>query len=397
VVQFMVKTREFDIIVFGASGFTGQLTADYLARQGGGKLRWAVAGRNIDKLKLLRARLTDANPDCRDLPLVVADTEDADSMRRLAESTRVVITTVGPYLKYGEPLVAACAKAGTDYVDLTGEPEFVDRMWLRYHDQARSSGARIVNCCGFDSIPHDLGAWFTVQQLPAGVPLRVEGFVRAGGQFSGGTLHSAVGAMSRMAESYKVSQARKREEGWPVDRRIGAIRHGLRYIKALGTWTLPLPTIDPQIVRRSAAANDRYGPDFRYGHFVQVKKLTGVAQLVGGVGVAVVGSQFSVTRKRLLALRSPGDGPSEATRAKGWFKVSFIGHGGGRDVRCEVSGGDPGYGETAKMLAESALCLAQDKLPRTAGVITPATAMGNALIERLQSAGICFRVVEARK
>ncbi len=392
----MAKTRKFDIVLFGATGFTGQLTAEYLARHASPDLKWALAGRNAEKLKVVRARLGDVNAACAELPLLSADVGNADSLRVIAESARVVITTVGPYLRYGEPLVAACAAAGTDYVDLTGEPEFVDQMWLRHHETARASGARIVNCCGFDSIPHDLGCWFTVQQLPEEVPLRVEGFVRAGGEFSGGTLHSAINAFSRLREYGRVAHARRQKEGWPVDRRIGSIRHGVRKMEALGTWAVPMPTIDPQIVRRSAAAMDRYGPDFRYGHFLQVKKLSGVAALMGGVGAVFVGSQLEVTRKRLLKLKDPGQGPGEAARAKGWFKVTFIGEGGGRHVRCEVSGGDPGYGETSKMLAESALCLARDKLPRVAGVVTPAQAMGNALIDRLQARGIKFRVVESR-
>lgn len=392
----MAKTRKFDIVLFGATGFTGQLTAEYLARHASPDLKWALAGRNAEKLKVVRARLGDVNAACAELPLLSADVGNADSLRVIAESARVVITTVGPYLRYGEPLVAACAAAGTDYVDLTGEPEFVDQMWLRHHETARASGARIVNCCGFDSIPHDLGCWFTVQQLPEEVPLRVEGFVRAGGEFSGGTLHSAINAFSRLREYGRVARARRQKEGWPVDRRIGSIRHGVRKMEALGTWAVPMPTIDPQIVRRSAAAMDRYGPDFRYGHFLQVKKLSGVAALMGGVGAVFVGSQLEVTRKRLLKLKDPGQGPGEAARAKGWFKVTFIGEGGGRHVRCEVSGGDPGYGETSKMLAESALCLARDKLPRVAGVVTPAQAMGNALIDRLQARGIKFRVVESR-
>ncbi|MDD3763831.1 MAG: saccharopine dehydrogenase NADP-binding domain-containing protein [Nevskiales bacterium] len=391
----MSKTRTYDIVLFGATGFTGQLTAEYLARHGGDKLRWALAGRNLDKLEQVRARLVDINAGCRDLALLEADIGDDASMRRIAQAARVVVTTVGPYIEYGEPLVRACADNGTDYVDLTGEPEFVDKMWLRYHESARASGARIVHCCGFDSIPHDLGVWFTVKQLPEGVPLRVQGFVRAGGQFSGGTLHSAVTAFSRLRQYAGISRQRRHEEGDPVDRNVGSIHHGLRFERALGTWALPMPTIDPQIVRRSAAAIDRYGPDFRYGHFVQLKKISSVAKLVAGAGALFVGSQFRPTRERLLALRAPGQGPSEQQRNKGWFKVTFLGDGGGRHVRCEVSGGDPGYGETSKMLAESALCLAFDKLPNVAGVVTTAQAMGDALIERLQRAGIAFRVAES--
>lgn len=392
----MATSRNFDIVLFGATGFTGQLTAEYLARHAGPEVKWALAGRNRDKLKVVRARLGDMHPACKELELLHADADDAASLRALVLSTRVVVSTVGPYIQYGEPLVAACAHTGTDYVDLTGEPEFVDQVWLRYHDIACANGARIVNCCGFDSIPHDLGCWYTVQQLPENVPLRVEGFVRAGGELSGGTLHSAVTAFSRLHEYSRMARARRLKEGRLVDRRIGSIRHGLRRIEALGTWAVPMPTIDPQIVRRSAAALERYGPDFRYGHFLQLKKLKSVAALAGGVGAMVVGSQFAATRKRLLKLKEPGHGPSEAVRAKGWFRVNFIGEGGGRRVRCEVSGGDPGYGETSKMLAESALCLAFDNLPKTAGVITPTHAMGNALITRLQAAGIKFRTVESR-
>ncbi|HUP91022.1 MAG TPA: saccharopine dehydrogenase NADP-binding domain-containing protein [Solimonas sp.] len=388
------KSRKFDIVLFGATGFTGQLTADYLARNGGPTLRWALAGRNAEKLKLVRARLGDIDPACKSLELLEADSDNAEALRSVAESTKVVITTVGPYLKYGEPLVAACAAAGTDYVDLTGEPEFVDLMWLRYHEQAQKSGARIVHSCGFDSIPHDLGAWFTVKQLPEGVPLKVEGFVRAGGDFSGGTFHSAVNQFSRLRQYARVRSERHAREGRPDGRRIGAVKAGVRYVKELGNWAVPFPTIDPQIVRRSAAALERYGPEFRYGHYVLVKKITGVAKLVGGVSVLLAGSQLEFLRKRLLKFKQPGQGPSEEQRRKSWFKVSFCGEGGGERVRCEVSGGDPGYGETSKMLAESALCLAFDTLPKTAGSVTTAQAMGDALTARLQKAGIQFRVVE---
>jgi short subunit dehydrogenase-like uncharacterized protein len=148
--------REYDVVVFGATGFTGELTAEYLARKAGGETRGALAGRNLEKLEAVRRRLADVNAACAKLPLLQADISDPASIRAIAESTKVVITTVGPYIHYGEPLVAACAAAGTDYVDLTGEPEFVDLMWLRHHKAAEASGARIVHSCGFDSIPYDL-------------------------------------------------------------------------------------------------------------------------------------------------------------------------------------------------------------------------------------------------
>ena len=391
----MKTKRTYDIVVFGATGFTGALTAEYLARHGGASLRWALAGRNMDKLALVRARLGDINPGCRELPLLQAEIGDAESIRKVAESARVVITTVGPYIKYGEPLVAACAAAGTDYVDLTGEPEFVDLMWLRYHELAQKTGARIVNSCGFDSVPHDLGARYTVLQLPEGVPLTVEGYVRVGGEFSGGTMHSAITAMSRLRDYAKVAKARRKRERWPQDRKIGSTRQAIRYDRGLKSWLGPMPTIDPQMVRRSAAADGRYGPDFRYGHYTQIKQLPKVAMLVGGVGAMVVGAQFKVTRDRLLALKDPGQGPSEETRRKSWFRVRFIGEGGGKRVVTEVSGGDPGYGETSKMLAESALCLAQDGLQAPGGVLPPGYALGDAMIARLQNAGIAFKTLES--
>jgi short subunit dehydrogenase-like uncharacterized protein len=386
--------RPHDIVLFGATGFTGGLTAEYLAEHAPAGTRWALAGRNREKLEALRDRLSGINPECAELPLLQADVTDPGSLSAVAEAARVVITTVGPYINYGEPLVAACAAAGTDYVDLTGEPEFVDLMWLRYHDEAQRSGARIVHCCGFDSIPHDLGAYYTVQQLPEGVPIRVEGFVSASGTFSGGTYHSAVNAFARARHYARVSRERRRREPRPTGRQVKGVRSGIRHDRSLGSWVVPLPTIDPQVVLRSARALDRYGPDFSYGHFLLLKRLPAVAGLAGGVGAMFALAQLPPTRKLLLSLRSPGEGPTPEQRAKGRFRVRFTGEGGGQRVVTEVSGRDPGYGETAKMLSESALCLADDELPESAGQVTPAVAMGNALADRLQKAGITFAVVE---
>lgn len=387
--------RPYDIVLFGATGYTGGLTAEYLARHAPADARWALAGRSMAKLEAVRERLQAIDAKFANLPLLHADTAEPSSLKAVAESTRVVITTVGPYILHGEPLVAACAAAGTDYVDLTGEPEFVDLMWLRYNEQAQKSGARLVHCCGFDSIPHDLGAWFTVQQLPAGVPLKVEGFVRAGGTFSAGTYHSAINAFGRARQYAKTNQERRSKESRPANRKVGATGGGIRREKTLGTWVVPFPTIDPQVVKRSAAALDRYGPDFRYGHYVQVKRLAGVAGLIGGVATLFALAQPRFTRDWLLARKSSGEGPTPEQRAKAWFRVRFHGEGGGKKVVTEVSGGDPGYGETSKMLAESALSLAFDPLPKRAGQLTPAAAMGDALLARLQKQGIAFKLVDS--
>jgi short subunit dehydrogenase-like uncharacterized protein len=389
--------RPFDIVLFGATGFTGALTAEYLAAHGPSDLRWALAGRNMSKLETVRERL----PGHNELPLLKADITDADSIREVASSARVVITTVGPYINYGEPLVAACAEVGTDYVDLTGEPEFVDRMWLRHGETAQRTGARIVHSCGFDSIPYDLGALFTVQQLPEDVPIQLQGFVRAGGTFSGGTYHSAVHGMSRLRQGIRVGRERRQKErtdrsdGSGSARRVRGAPGTPHNDRTAGGWVVPFPTIDPQTVLRSARALDRYGPDFTYSHYLVVKQLPKALGLVGGAGAVVALAQVPITRNLLLRLKDPGEGPTPEQRARAWFKVRMLGEGGGRRVVSEVSGGDPGYGETSKMLAESALCLAFDSLPERSGQLTPAVAMGQPLIDRLVGAGIRFETVSA--
>ena len=385
--------REHDIVLFGATGFTGGLTAEYLVGHAPEGTRLALAGRNRQKLEDVRRRLGER---AADLPLLQADVTYAQSIRAVAESTKVVITTVGPYINYGEPLVAACAAAGTHYVDLTGEPEFVDLMWLRYHEQAEQTGARIVHSCGFDSIPYDLGALFTVEQLPEGVPISLEGFVRVHASFSGGTYHSAVHIMGRLRQGVRVGKERRqREPRPPGGRTVKGLSGKPHHDDAAGGWVIPFPTIDPQTVLRSARALERYGPDFRYSHYLVVRRLPMVAGMALGAGTAVALAQLGPTRDLLLKLKDPGDGPSPEQREQSWFRVRFVAQADGTRLVTQVSGGDPGYGETSKMLAESALCLAHDELPPRAGQLTPAVAMGDALLRRLRSAGIAFEVLDS--
>ncbi|MFD3677634.1 saccharopine dehydrogenase family protein [Streptomyces sp. NPDC058613] len=392
----MDQERNYDVVLYGATGFVGALTAEYLAAHAPAGCRWALAGRNPAKLELLRERLAAIDPACANLPLVTADADDGDALRELAASTRVLATTVGPYIWYGAELVAACAESGTDYVDLTGEPEFVDRMYVEHDARARETGARLVHACGFDSIPADLGAYFTVGQLPAGVPLRVDGFLRSNAFFSGGTLTSALTALSRGPQTLAAARARRLHEPRRFDRRARGPVGTPRYSRETGTWALPLPTLDPAIVARSAAALERYGPDFRYRHYASVKHLPVAVGGTAAIGATVALAQVPPARRWLMDRWEPGRGPDAERRARSWFTVRFVGEGGGRRVFTEVSGGDPGYGETAKMLAESALCLAYDALPDTAGQLTTAVAMGDALIPRLRKAGITFRVADAR-
>jgi short subunit dehydrogenase-like uncharacterized protein len=386
--------RPLDVALFGATGFTGGLTAEYLARHAPEGTRWALVGRSAEKLAGVRDRLAAIDPACAQLELLEADSGDAGSLRAVAERTHVVATTVGPYLNLGEPLVAACAETGTDYADLTGEPEFVDRMYVRHHATAVATGARLVHACGFDSIPHDLGVLFTVEQLPEGVPLTVRGYVSAGGKPSAGTFHSAVTQFSRLRQAGTAYVERRRIEPKP-ERKVSSVKDPARYERSLGAWALPLPTIDPQVVKRSAGALERYGPDFSYGHYAAIKQLPAAVGALGGLGAMFALSQLPPTRSWLLGRMKSGDGPSPERRERSWFKVRFVGEGGGRRVVTEVAGGDPGYGETAKMLAESALCLATDNLPQTSGQVTTAVAMGDVLIERLRRQGITFEVLES--
>ncbi|WP_156754065.1 saccharopine dehydrogenase family protein [Actinokineospora pegani] len=391
----MPTGRDYDVVVFGATGFTGELTAQYLARNAPARLRWALAGRNRDKLEAVRLRLAAIDPVLAEMDLLIADVNDEDSVRAVAEATRVVVTTVGPYITYGDALVGACAAAGTDYVDLTGEPEFVDQTWLRHHSRAVESGARLVHCCGFDSIPYDLGVHLTVQHLPEGAPIKVEGFVQAGGTFSGGTFHSAITAFGRMRSAARLAARRRKEESRPSGRKVRGVPMRPTREDSLGLWGLPAPTVDPQVVLRSARALERYGPEFTYGHYIGFKRLPAMVGLAGGVGALFAMAQLPPVRDWLLGRVSPGDGPSAEKRERSWFRARFIGVGGGKRVLTEVSGGDPGYEETAKMLAESALCLAFDSLPASSGQVTTAVAMGDALTERLIKAGIRFDVTEA--
>jgi short subunit dehydrogenase-like uncharacterized protein len=387
--------RPYAVAVLGATGFTGALTAAELAARAPRDLRWALAGRNSDKLEAVRERIAAAHPDAPRPELVAADVTDPASLAALARATRVLVTTVGPYVRHGGPVVAACAEAGTDYLDLTGEPEFVDRAYVTHHERALETGARLIHSCGFDSIPHDLGVQYTVAQLPEGVPLKVRGYVRAGGRPSGGTLHSALLGFSRPRQNLEAHRARRRVEPAPPDgRRVEVEQPGAPH-RAQGVWAVPLPTIDPQVVGRSARALDRYGPDFRYGHYAAVRRLPVALGGVAGVASLFGAAQIPPLRNALLSRLPAGQGPTDEQMDAGWFSVRFVGEGGGRRVVTEVRGGDPGYRETSRMLAEAGLSIALDDLPQTAGQVTPAVAMGDALRERLDRSGITFSVLES--
>lgn len=407
--------RGFDLILFGATGFTGRLVAEYLLGTGT-PLRWALGGRSAAKLEAVKAELAVEHPAAAGLPVVVADSLDAEAMARVAADCKVVCTTVGPYDRYGEPLVAACAQAGTHYCDLTGEPQFVRRMIERHEAAAKVSGARIVHCCGYDSIPSDLGTLMVAEAMRAqGAQVReVRGFAgESKGTFSGGTIASMLNILEELRRDPGLREVLGDPYGLnPAGQRQGPDRGdqaGLRYDPDLKMWTAPfvMASINTRVVRRShALRGSPYGEGFRYSECMSTGRgMQGwlrAAAITGGLGGFMAVMALGPTR-RLLAERvlpKPGEGPSKAARDAGFFVFRILGLGEGPDgaevrllgrIRGEK---DPGYGETAKMLGESARCLAEDeaKLPPGGGILTPATAMGAALIERLRAAGMTFEV-----
>lgn len=373
--------RAWDIVVFGATGFAGRLVAEYLDRVAPKDVRLAIAGRSQERLAAVAAGLR------RPVGVIVAGVDDPQALAAMVAATRVLVTTVGPYARLGEPVVAACVAAGTDYLDLTGEPGFVARTIARHDEAARASGALVIHCCGFDSIPTDLGVLFTVQQLPAGGPIEIDGYFEGNAGFSGGTVASALGAFAE-------SRVRMPRPIASSGRTIQRARRGLHWQPALRRWALPLPTIDPMIALRSAAARDDYGPAFRYGHYLCLRSLPAVAGAVVGFGALALMARMGPTRAWIERKFPSGSGPDEAKRKASWFRFVFRGRAGGVEIATEVAGGDPGYDETARMIGESALCVLVDRahLP-VGGVCTTAAALGERLLARLQAAGMSFRVL----
>ncbi len=405
--QNIAQAKIYDICVFGATGFTGTLVAEYLSRHVDIQMiKWAIAGRNKQKLEFLQNSFRQKGFSVPGI--LVADVGDYNSLCSMSVRSRVVITTVGPYSRYGEPLVKACIENKSDYVDLVGEPAFVDTMRYRYQQQAEAARVKIINACGFDSIPHDLGVLFTVQALKEKFPadqykyLQIEcaGYVSTHARFSGGTWHSLIGALATYRSHRRNKQSWKLEgytgkEKMTYGRKVSGGVPGIFHYPRFSSWAMPMPTIDPEIVLRSAQLRDDYGLRFRYQHYILVEKFWMVPALVFGALTLFILAQFQNGRERLAKVIAPGEGPNEEQRKESWFNVFFNARANGIKVSTQVSGGDPGYTETSKMLAESALCLAlqRDKTPARFGITTTAAAIGEVLIERLQRAGIKFEVM----
>lgn len=397
--------RTHDVVVFGATGFTGRLVAEHLAARGEDAGTWAIAGRNAEKL----ARVADELD--LDVPQLVVDASDQAQVDEMAASTKVVCTTVGPYARFGEPVVQACAEAGTDYVDLTGEPQWIHRMIDGYHDVAAETGARIVHCCGFDSIPSDLGTAFAQQVMhqrhgvhASRVRLRVKG---ARGGASGGTLASMVQVMEEAAADPATARSLRDPYALlPAGERVGphvSAQAMPTYDETFSSWTAPfvMEMINAKIVRRTnALLGYPWGREFHYGEAVLTgdglsgrAKATAIAAGTGGGTLAMATRLGREVADRVLP--DSGSGPDEAAREAGFFDMRIVAEhpeDRSKDVVVRVTGDrDPGYGATSRMLGEAALTLAHGESTAGDGSWTPASALGDALRIRLEEhAGMTF-------
>ena len=394
-----MSDRQYEIILYGASGFTGELVAAYLCEEHA-DLRWAIAGRNQQKLEALRLRL-----GFPELPIVIADSHDTEALKSMVQQTRTVISTVGPYAQYGTPLLEACAREGTHYCDLTGEAQWMAGVFEQINPIAKDSGARLVHCCGFDSIPSDLSVFFLQQQFKerfGRYANHVSGRMgRAAGGVSGGTVASLMYVAEQASKDARIRETVMDPYAlYPANVTPGndiPDQAGIAWDENFESWTGPfvMAAINTKVVRRShALAGLPYGADFRYDESQLCSSRTKALLSAGGLGAVMAGTFFSPTRavlKKLLP--DPGEGPDEATRNNGFFEFWAHGTDGTHHLKVKVSGQrDPGYGATSRMLAQAGLCLSRDALAVGGGIWTPASAMGNELLHRLPDVDICFTV-----
>jgi len=407
------ENREFDVVVWGATGFTGQLVAEYLLREYGldTPLKWAIAGRNIDKLAAVKSSL---GAGAGELHTIVADSFDQQTLDAMASRSKVIISTVGPYAKYGSSLVAACVRTGTHYCDLAGEAQWIRQMIDEHHEEAMQSGARIVNCCGFDSVPMDIGVWFLQREANKRLGQYCKSItmlVKATkGGASGGTIASMMNLIRESRSDRSIARVVADPYGLnPADERSGPDgrdQQNVRKDTATGAWTAPfiMAGINTKVVRRSHALQGYpYGHDFRY----QEAMLTGrgfggwlkANMIMLGLGTLILFASFDFTRGLLerFVLPKPGEGPDKHARESGFFDLRQFGRMADDSLlKTRIRGDrDPGYGSTSKMLSECAICLAKDDLDTSGGVLTPSSAMGEPLLRRLEAnAGLSFELLD---
>jgi short subunit dehydrogenase-like uncharacterized protein len=389
-----MSEREFDLVVFGASGYTGKLVAEYIQNEYGGNqsLKWALAGRNKDKLAGIKE---DLNLES-DLTILKVDSNDQESLDAMTSAAKCILTTVGPYQLYGSNLVESCAKNGTDYVDLTGEPGWMYEMINEHKETAKKSGARIVFSCGFDSIPFDLGVYFVQQAVrdKFGKPAQhVRGRVKAmNGEFSGGTIASLGATMATLKEKPELIKVLANPfsltEGFEGPTQLDDSKVLLD--EKLNMWVAPFvmaPINTKNIHRSNALLGHEYGEDFCYDEMMIAGE--------GEEGKQIADAMTSANPMGGEDVPQPGEGPSQESREQGNYDVQFFADIDEGCIEARVTGDmDPGYGSTSKMITESAMCLIHDCNDLSGGIYTPAPAMGNKLIKRLiEKAGLTFDII----
>jgi len=404
-----MTARPYDVVLYGASGFTGKQTVQYFAQHVvQSKVRWAIAGRNHEKLEQVKAQVgVDAD-------ILVADSQEQTAVDNLVSQTRVLLNTAGPFALYGNAIVDACVRWRTHYVDITGETPWVKELCDRYHDQAAANGTRIVPCCGFDSVPSDLGTYLVVRhmQRELGISCQaVKAYFQADGGFNGGTLASAFniydsGKANQVSNPFLLNPASQHSPK-EIERNLDP--EFPQYDSDIGTWVAPffMGAINTRVVRRSSALysqwQEPYGPDFTYQEYLKFEPPLAwlqAASVTTGMALFTGAVQLSPVRNLLQPLLpQAGSGPSEKTMNEGWFRCELLGLASdGRTTRGLICDrGDPGNRATVKFLCESALCLAldEDKLPggqRRGGILTPATGLGDVLAERLRNADMTIEI-----
>ena len=398
--------KQFDIIIWGASSFTGKLVTEYLFNKfGSSKIKWAIAGRDLGKLKKVRSQVADKN-----IPIFIADSFDEESLLKFVKKTKVICSTVGPYSLYGTKLVKLCVENYTNYCDITGEAHWIRTLIDNFHEGAKSKKIKIVNSCGFDSIPSDMGVYFiqnemkkTYKTYAKSIKMRVAG-IRGG--ISGGTYSSINNLLKEAYADKSVFKVLNNPYGLnPKDKMKGLDKKDLRKIifdKESNSWIYPfiMAGINTKIVRRSnALLNFQYGKDFRYDEAMMAGNgISGFWKAILAVfPLAMVGLNPNSFLKKIINsfMPKPGEGPGIEKRKNGFYNLRFyITIDEKRKAFAKVIGdSDPGYGSTSKMLAESAICLAFDNLPKNYGILTPSSAMGEKLLDRLiKNAGLSFEI-----
>ena len=366
--------KKYDIVVFGATGFTGSLICEYLSKHKDSKdLNWAISGRSKNKAEKIAEKYS--------VDLIISDSFNRDSLNKMCSDATLVISTVGPYDIYGEKLVEACIENKTHYLDLTGEPSFVKKIYNKYSTLSESSGVILMHCCGFESIPPDLAAYLTVKKLNSNTA-NLTYYLKTKGKISGGTWASFINSLISpmpIIEKRKSTSVKNKK-----------IFYSHRFKK----WALSFPVIDKYIVMKTSRSFKEYGENFSFSEYLLLPSFFSALMLILGITSVAILSKFKFFRRLLLAYLPSGSGPNKEERESHWFKVVVVGKSDKDEVTTTIRGKDPGYGETSKFISEMALCilLQKDQLIKDSGILTPVECTGELMLKRLLDAGISIEV-----